>query len=73
MEAKKIFAKASTSRSQDKLPEINTPTEVDPSMLATFLETCMKLLRDRKAMKGLQKLINKCASKENAPEGHHVV
>lgn len=68
MEAKKSFAKASTSGIQDKLSE-----EFDPFMLTTFLETCMKLLRDRKAMKGLQELINKCVGKENAPEGPCIV
>jgi len=34
---------------------------MDPSMLTTFLETCMKLLHDSKAVKGLQELINRCA------------
>jgi len=29
-------------------------------MLTTFLETCMKFLRDNKAVKGLQELIAKC-------------
>lgn len=29
-------------------------------MLTTFLGTCMKLLRDSKAVKGLQELINRC-------------
>lgn len=33
---------------------------MDPSMLTTFLETCMKLLRDNKAVKGLQELITRC-------------
>lgn len=56
MEAKKIFSKASTSGSQDKPIQ-----EMDPSMLMTFLETCMKLLHKSKAMKGLQELINRCA------------
>jgi len=51
MEAKKSFAEASTLGSQDKLP-----TEVDPFVLTTFLETCMKLLHDRKVVKGLQEL-----------------
>ena len=46
MEAKKSFIEASTSGSKDK-PE----PEMDPSMLTTFLETCMKLLHDSKAMK----------------------
>jgi len=39
MEAKKSFAEASTSGSKDQ-----TEPEIDPSMLTTFLETCMKLL-----------------------------
>lgn len=56
MEAKMSFVEASTSESKDK-PE----PEMDPSMLTTFLETCMKLLCDNKAMKGLQELINRCA------------
>jgi len=33
----------------------------------------MKLLHDSKAVKGLQELINKCAGKENALDGHRVV
>lgn len=33
---------------------------MDPCMLTTFLETCMKLLCDSKVVKGLQELINKC-------------
>lgn len=48
MEAKKSFADASTLGSKDK-PKL----EMDPSMLTTFLETYMKVLRDNKAMKGL--------------------
>jgi len=68
MEAKKSFTEASTSGSQNKLFE-----EVDPSMLTTLLETCMKLLHDSKAIKGLQELINKCASKEDALKGHCII
>ena len=49
MEVKKSFIDASTSRSKDR-PEL----KMDPYMLTTFLETCMKLLRDSKAVKGLQ-------------------
>lgn len=56
MEAKKSFTEASSSRSKDH-PEL----EMDPSMLTTFMETCMKLLRDNKAVKGLQELITQCA------------
>ena len=55
MEAKKIFVEASTSGSKDK-PE----QDMDPSMLTTFLETYMKLLRNSKFVKGLQELINRC-------------
>ena len=55
MEAKKSFAEAFTSGGKDK-PE----PEMDPSMLTTFLETCMKLLCDSKVVKRLQELINMC-------------
>lgn len=68
MEKKKIFVEASTSGNQDKLPKTSVPTEVDPFVLTTFLETCMKLLHDSKAVRGLQELIKKCAHKENSPE-----
>ena len=59
MEAKKSFVDASTPESKDR-PE----PEMDPLMLTMFLETCMKLLCDNKAIKGLQKLINRCARTE---------
>lgn len=55
METKKSFAEASTSGIKDKPDK-----EMDPCMLTTLLGTCMKLLRDSKAMKGLQELINRC-------------
>ena len=48
MEAKKSLIKASPSGSCDKLVQ-----EMDPSMLTTFPETYMKLLCDRKVVKGL--------------------
>jgi len=66
MEAKKSFIEASTSGSKDK-PGL----EMDPSMLTTFLETYMKLLRDSKAVKGLQELINRCVG--TAPSEPRVV
>jgi len=56
MEASKSFIDASTSRSKDRLEP-----EMDPSMLIMFLETCMKLLHEGKAVKGLQELVNKWA------------
>ena len=56
MEAKKSFTEASTFGSKDQLEP-----RMDPSMLTTFLETCMKLLRDNKVVKGLQELITRCA------------
>jgi len=40
MEAKKSFTEVSISGSEDQ-PEL----EMNPSMLTTFLETCMKMLR----------------------------
>jgi len=56
MEAKRSFTNVSTSGSKDMLE-----LEMGPSMLTTFLETCMKLLCDSNAMKGLQELISRCA------------
>jgi len=64
MEAKKSFIEASTSSSKDKLE-----LEMDPLMLTTFLETCMKPLRNNRFVKGLQKLITRCAR----PGEPHVV
>lgn len=55
MEAKKSFVKASTSGSKDQ-----PKPGMDPSMLTTFLETCMKLLHDNKAIKVIQELIIRC-------------
>lgn len=55
MEATKSFAESSTSGSKDQ-PELG----MDPSMLTTFLETCMKLLCNNKVVKGIQELITRC-------------
>ena len=55
MEAKKSFVDASTSESKYR-----PKPEMDPSMLATFLEICMKLLHISKVVKGLEELINRC-------------
>lgn len=73
MEAKNSIAKTSTLGSQDKMKDISATAEVDPSVLTTLLETCMKLLHNSRAMEVLYELINKCASKEKAPDGHHMV
>lgn len=55
MEAKKSITEASTSGCKNQ-----SEPRMDLSMLTTFLETCMKLLRDRKVVKGLQELITRC-------------
>ena len=55
METKKSFTEASTLGSRDKLEP-----EIDPSILTTFLKTCMKLLCDSKVVKGLRELITRC-------------
>lgn len=52
LEAKKNFIEASTSGSQEKILETHATQEVGPSILATFLKTCMKLLWDQKAIEG---------------------
>lgn len=79
MEAKRRFADigASTSRAQNictgKPAEISIAQETDPSLLTSFLQTCMKLLRDQKAVEGLQELIDNCTSKgKSLPEQHAV-
>jgi len=46
------------------MPETSMTQEVDPSVLANFLKTCMKFLRDKKVVEGLQELIDKCTNKE---------
>lgn len=46
MEAKKNFAEASTSGSQEKSARNSEVKDVDPSLLVTFIKTCMKPLRD---------------------------
>lgn len=56
LEARKSFVEVSTRGSKDQ-PE----PERDPSMLTTFVETCMKLLHDNRVVKGLQELITRCA------------
>jgi len=54
-EAQWSFVEASTLGRMDQ-----TKPRLDPSMITTFLETCMKLLRDNKAIQGLQELITRC-------------
>lgn len=48
--------------------EVSTPgsrdpieSGMDPSMLTTILDICMKFLRDNRVVKGLQELITRCA------------
>ena len=53
MEAKKSFDDDSTSGSKDR-----SKMKMDPSMLMTFLETCIKLLDESKVVKRLKELIN---------------
>ena len=59
MEVKKSFVDswASTSTNQnaqtEKPEEVITAQETDPSVLKSFLQTCMKLLRDQKIVEGL--------------------
>lgn len=64
MEEKRSFtnAGASTSRTQGtctgKPKDISTVHEENHSLLASFLQTYMKLLRDKKLLEGLQELID---------------
>ena len=54
-EAKNNFVETSTSESKDQFR-----SEKGTSMLTTFLETCMNLLKDAKVVKELQELITRC-------------
>ena len=59
MEAKRSFMDTGASTSKafstrtKKLEEVHTMQETDPSLLTSFLQTCMKLLRDQKVVEGL--------------------
>ena len=68
IEAKKNFVEAFTLGSQEKPVE-----EMYPSMITTFLGTCMKLLHDSKVLKGLHELIKWCVGKDNATGELHIV
>lgn len=67
METKKNFVEASTSGIQEKSARNSEVQDVDPSLLATFLKTCMKLLRDHKAVERLQQMIENCMGKNKIP------
>jgi len=64
LEARKSFMEVSIPGSKDP-PQ----PERDPSMLTTFLETCMKFLHDNRAVKGLQELITRYVGSSE----HHMV
>lgn len=49
MEAKNSFAEASTLGTHENYGRNNSAQDVYPSLLAEFLMTCMKILRDRRA------------------------
>lgn len=59
MEAKKNFVEDCTSTNHEKIPITSATQEVYPSILATFLKSCMKILRNQKVVEGLQELIDK--------------
>lgn len=49
---------------KDKPKDATATQDLYPTMLKSFLQTCMKLLRDQKAVEGLQELIDKCVGKD---------
>lgn len=73
MEAKKSWVEASTSKTHENFGGNNEAQDIDPSLLATFLKTCMKLLQDRKVVEGLQDLIDKCTGKVKNPPDERVI
>lgn len=64
LEAKEKFMEASPSSSKGQ-PDL----QHDNSLITTFLETCMKLLRDANAVKGLWEFIARCV---RADEPHMI-
>lgn len=63
--------RASTFSTQLKLmptkdcDKVSTPMqELDPSILKSCLQICVKLLRNQKVFEGLQEMIDSCANKE---------
>lgn len=73
MEVKNNFVDDSTLGSQEKSSRNIEEQDVDPLLLATFLKTCTKLLRDKKAVEGLQEPIKNCTGKINIPLEYHAV
>lgn len=67
MEAKNSFVEASTSRIHKKSGGNNEAQVVDPLLFAIFINTCIKLLQDIKAIEGLQELTNNCTRKVKTP------
>ena len=69
MEEKKSFMDSGVSTSKTKRAQMEKPEEVSamqetyPSLLSSFLQTCMNLLRDNKVIEGLQELIDNCVGK----------
>jgi len=71
---------ASTSSVQSKLmpkkdyDKVSTSTqELDPCILKSFLQTCMKLLRNQRVVEGLQELIDSCADNEVPRSNLHII
>ena len=59
VEVKKGFAEASTSTSSRTMDVARVDEEIKP-----FLQACIKLLHNKKAVENLQALIDNCAEKE---------
>ncbi len=82
MEARKSFMDpgAFTSQNQilivsrkEKLEEASAMQDSDPTVLTSFMHTCMKFLWDQKEGEGLQELIDKYARKDKPLPEQHVV
>ena len=67
IEGIKNFVEASTLGNQEKSSRNNEVQDVDPSLLDAFLKTCMKLLMDKKAVEGLQEIIDNFMGKIKIP------
>jgi len=57
----------------EKPEEVSTVQKKYPSLLTSLLQTCMNILRDQKAVDGLQEMIDKCDGKGKPLPEHHTV
>jgi len=82
MEGRYIFMALGASTSKNQMPlvppkekpeNVTTRQDSDPTMLKSFLHTCMKLLWDHKVVDALQEIIDKYTCKDSRLQGQCIV